>query len=192
MPLEFRPKFDKIVELLLYLAHKRPGTDKYWAMKLFYLADREHLVRHGRPITSEAYFALKFGPVASKAMDLIEGDPRVFAEAGLEHGLPFDVVQRERPGQRPIQSIGKPHREVDADVFSRSDLAVFDEILKLYGDASFDKLYQTTHAHMAWKRAWEGRLTGTSRAPIPYSEMIDSADRRRQIEDDFASVSARM
>ena len=39
MPLKFHPKFDKIVELLLYLAHKRPDADKYQAVKFFYLAD---------------------------------------------------------------------------------------------------------------------------------------------------------
>ena len=49
MPLEFKPKLDKIVELLLYLAYVRPGADKYQVVKLFYLADREHLIRFGRP-----------------------------------------------------------------------------------------------------------------------------------------------
>src|ERR1700688_4962714 len=44
MPLEYRPKIEKIVELLLYLAHKRPGADKYQAVKFFCLADREHLL----------------------------------------------------------------------------------------------------------------------------------------------------
>ena len=43
MPLTFRPKIDKIIEALLYLAHKRPGADKYQAVKFFYLADRDHL-----------------------------------------------------------------------------------------------------------------------------------------------------
>ena len=62
MPLIFKPKLDKVIELLLYLAHKRPGADKYQASKFFYFADREHLARFGRPISYEPYFALWYGP----------------------------------------------------------------------------------------------------------------------------------
>jgi hypothetical protein len=39
----------------LYLASKRPGVDKYQAVKFFYLADREHLNRFGRPITFDSH-----------------------------------------------------------------------------------------------------------------------------------------
>jgi Protein of unknown function (DUF4065) len=63
MALKFRPKTEKIVELMLYLAHKRPDADKYQAVKFFYLADREHLIRYGRPITFENYYAMEYGPV---------------------------------------------------------------------------------------------------------------------------------
>lgn len=68
MPLTFQPKLDKIVELLLYLAHTRPGADKYQAVKFFYLADREHIRRYGRPITFGDYVAMSYGPVASNAL----------------------------------------------------------------------------------------------------------------------------
>jgi len=90
MPLEFQPKLDKILELLLYLAHKRPGADKYQAVKFFYLADREHLRRYGRPITFEHYFAMWYGPVASNALDFINKNKRTMERAGLE-SLPFET-----------------------------------------------------------------------------------------------------
>jgi uncharacterized phage-associated protein len=66
------------------LAHARPNADKYQAVKFFYLADREHLARHGRPITNEAYYALWYGPVASHALDLLNNDAFVLKQAGLE------------------------------------------------------------------------------------------------------------
>src|SRR5271169_2700439 len=133
MPLDFRPKLDKIVELLLYLAHVRPDADKYQAVKFFYLADREHLNRHGRPITHEAYFALPYGPVASKAMDLLEEDHWTMTEAGIET-LPFET-ERTMRDDRPITYIRAPKREVNRALFSKSDLKVFDEIIMKYGES---------------------------------------------------------
>src|SRR5580700_6207804 len=91
MPLKFRPKLDKIVELLLYMAHQCPGADKYQAVKFFYLADREHLARFGRPITYDNYYALWYGPVASKALDLIEGDKWLMKAAKIKV-LPFKTT----------------------------------------------------------------------------------------------------
>ncbi len=109
MQFEFRPKLDKIVELLLYLAHLRPNADKYQAAKFFYLADKEHLSRYGRPITSEAYFALPYGPVASNAMDFLEGDEIVMKSAGID-ALPFAVETVQIKG-KPIVYIRQPLRE---------------------------------------------------------------------------------
>src|SRR5436190_7723614 len=90
MPLEFKPKYDKIVELLLYLAHKRPDADKYQAVKFFYLADREHINRYGRPISFEKYYAMSYGPVASTVLDLLNGNLGPAKSAGINE-LPFTV-----------------------------------------------------------------------------------------------------
>jgi uncharacterized phage-associated protein len=187
MPLQFKPKIEKILELLLYLAHVRPNADKYQAVKFFYLADREHLNRYGRPITQEAYFALPFGPVASTAMDLIERDHRTMHEAGIE-SLPFrfdDVVSNGKT----ITYIREPLREVDRSLFSESDLHVFDEIIRKYGDKSFDDLFNITHEHFAYRRAWGRRKPGTRRAPMRYEDMIEEVDRRATILEDIGPVA---
>lgn len=190
MPLEFRPKLDKILELLLYLASARPGADKYQAVKFFYLADREHLIRYGRPITQEAYFALKYGPVASTAMDLLNGSEVVLQRAGID-SLPFRTEEVARPGQAPLLYLREPLRDVDFDVFSKSDIKVFDEILGKYGKMSFDELYRVTHDHVAYKKAWDKRGAGKA-SPMAYEDMIESADLRSKILEDFGSVSAHM
>ncbi|MEX0851949.1 MAG: Panacea domain-containing protein, partial [Bauldia sp.] len=94
MPLKFRPKIDKIVELLLYLAHKRPDADKYQAVKFLYLADKEHLNRYGRPLTYEVYYAMDYGPVASVTLDLLNGKLGALQAIQADR-LPFEteVVQ---------------------------------------------------------------------------------------------------
>ena len=100
MPLRFRPKVEKIVELLLYLAHKRPGADKYQAVKFFYLADRAHLNRYGRPISFEKYYAMSYGPVGSTVLDLLNGNLGPAKEAGID-----DFHSRQNQGRRRMDAI---------------------------------------------------------------------------------------
>ncbi|AOG06789.1 Panacea domain-containing protein [Bosea sp. RAC05] len=192
MPLDFQPNLPKIVELLLYLAHRKPGADKYQAVKFFYLADREHLARYGRPITSERYFALTYGPVASTAKDLLERNAYVMRAAGIDD-LPFELAEKARggPERRPIVVLGTPKRDVDLDLFSRSDLRVFDEILAKYGDYNFDQLFKLTHNHEAYKRAWNGRGSA-NRAPMKYEEMIEDKHAREAIVVDVGQVASHL
>lgn len=188
MPVDFKPKLDKIVELLLYLAHARPGADKYQAVKFFYLADRAHINRHGRPITQEAYFALPYGPVASKAMDLLNGDTWTMRDAGIEE-LPFATETLQVAG-RPITYIRAPRRDVNFDLFSKSDIRVFDEILAEYGGKSFQELYQLTHGHFAYRRAWTNRKPGANRSEMFYEDMIEDATKKEAFLEDIAPVAA--
>jgi uncharacterized phage-associated protein len=190
MPLEFRPKLDKIVELLLYLAHVRPNADKYQAVKFLYLADKEHLIRHGRPITGETYFALPYGPVASKAMDLLEGDYRTLRDTGIET-LPFST-EAIMVGKKAITYIREPLREVDFSLFSKSDIRVFDEIIKEYGHRTFEQLFELTHDHFAYKRAWNSRKHGSKRSPMRYEDMIEPETRRAEIIEDIAPIAMHM
>jgi uncharacterized phage-associated protein len=183
--LTFKPKLDKIVELLLYLAHKRPGADKYQAVKFFYLADREHLNRYGRPISFETYFALPYGPVASNAMDLLEREPRALKAAGIED-LPFKTEDKNG-----ITYIREPTRAVDTELFSRTDLQVFDEILDKYGQLSFDELFKLTHGHAAYTNAWEKRGFG-NRSLMEYADMVEDQKKRAAMEEDLAPIAAKM
>lgn len=191
MSLEFRPNLEKIVELLLYLAHKKPGADKYQAVKFFYLADREHLVRYGRPITFENYFALPYGPVASKAKEFLEHDRWTMRSAGIT-SLPFETHTVQRKGPVPdLVVLGEPLRAVDEDIFSRSDLRVFDEILEKYGHLTFSQLYDLTHDHYAYKRAWRDR-GHMNAAPMLYEEFVEDEKLRQQLIEDIGPVAARL
>lgn len=192
MALKFRPNLAKIVELLLYLAHKKPGADKYQAVKFFYLADREHINRYGRPITSEVYFALRYGPVASKAKELLEQDKWTMRAAGLKE-LPFETKQISRlgPDKSDLIVIGAPKRDVDLDLFSRSDLRIFDEIIERYGDLDFDALYTLTHNHFAYKRAWANR-GHSQRGEMTYDDMIESPEQRARLVSDIGPIAAHL
>jgi uncharacterized phage-associated protein len=192
--LKFQPKIDKIVELLLYLAHVRPGADKYQAVKFFYLSDREHLIRYGRPITYDYYYALSYGPVASTTLDLLNADtPEKLKILGVSE-LPFATEKGKVRGSGKDNDtvfIREPHRRINREIFSKSDLKVFDEIIKEYYDASFDDLFKVTHNHYAYFNAWKTRRHGR-RAEMFYEEMIDDHRKRDEMIEDLASVSRHM
>ncbi len=186
MALKFQAKLDKIAELLLYLAHVRPGADKYQAVKFFYLADREHLIRYGRPITFDVYYALSYGPVASNTLDLLNKKAR---------DLPFETTIRKLPNGSETVVIGKPKRPFNGDLFSTSDLRIFDEIIHKYGSMTFDQLYELTHEHNAYKKAWDNRGYA-NRAEMDYADiiedMVEDPQKRAAIIDDLIPVSAHM
>ncbi|MCX7313464.1 MAG: Panacea domain-containing protein [Alphaproteobacteria bacterium] len=195
MPLKFRPKLDKIVELLLYLAKRRPGADKYQAVKFLYLTDREHFQRYGRPITFDDYYAMWYGPVASNALDLLHEDYWTLRRAGI-NSLPFKTergyVKFKSGKDTETVFIRAPLRAVNDSIFSKSDIEVFDEIIEKYGDASFDELFEMTHKHPAYLNAWNNKPEGQKRAPMAYDDMIEDEVRRKSLVADLAAVSAKM
>ena len=184
MPLHSRPRFDKIIELLLLLAHEMPGADKYQAVKFLYLADREHLLRYGRPITREHYYALWYGPVASHAMDLLEGDKITFRQAGIDH-LPFRTEVAKDHRGKDITYIREPLRAINEDVLSDSDVEIFRNVVQANRDKNFESLMNMTHDHVAYKKAWNSRGL-RNRAPMQYEDMIEDEQRRSDLlEDDY-------
>jgi hypothetical protein len=78
---------EKFPHALSYLLTKAGPSTRLRIMKLVYLADRIHLVRHGRPIVGGRYVALGQGPVASLALDILED---LEAIKGEEQGLQVD------------------------------------------------------------------------------------------------------
>jgi uncharacterized phage-associated protein len=191
MPLNFQPKIEKIVELLLYLAHLRPDRDKYQAVKLFYLADREHLRRYGRPITHEAYYALDYGPVASNALDLLNGNLGALKVVGMD-SLPFRTEIANDSQGKPTTYIREPKRAVNLDLFSKSDLRVFEEIVKEHGGKNFNELFELTHNHLAYKKAWDSKPFFMKRAAMLYEDMIDDDAQRAALVEDLESIAANM
>ncbi len=60
----------KCLEAVVYVARAIP--DRHRIMKALYLADKCHLQRYGRLIYSDAYRAMKYGPVPSRALDTVK------------------------------------------------------------------------------------------------------------------------
>lgn len=147
----FTPKPDKLADSILYLAHKGIELDQYKAVKLLYLADREHLRRFGRPITFDNYVAMKYGPVGSNAYDWLRSKKAL----GISPAdLPFSVSKLGT-----FFYVVGPKREIEREIFSKSDLMVLDQTVEKYGQMSFKQLFELTHEHFAYDRAWKNKKT---------------------------------
>src|SRR5262249_20269010 len=140
------------------------------------------------------YYALWYGPVASNVLDLLNGVSPISLGA-KEKALPFKTemgrVKTKSGNVTETTFIREPTRPVNVEMFSKSDLQVFDQILSEYGNASFDDLYNETHKHFAYSNAWENRRHG-DRAEMFYDEMIDDEARRMELVEDISPIAARM
>ena len=62
----------KATEAAAFLLSRSDQTMNYMKLiKLLYLADREALIRWGRPISTDRYVSMKHGPVLSNVLNLI-------------------------------------------------------------------------------------------------------------------------
>ena len=178
--IRFQPKIDKIKEVILYLAHQTDiELTRYRVVKLVYLADLLHLNRHGRPITYDHVVAMKNGPVPSTTYDILNQDRR----RKLNYGkMPFDYVQR---GERNY--IENPKREVNERLFSKSDLKALEETVREHGKKTFRELFDLTHEHTGYKRAWK-RKGAKNSVPIPFEDLIEENEGKAQLVEDLRAT----
>jgi len=81
------------IETIFYILKKIGPADKIKLIKLVYLADKYHLLRYGRTVTGDEYFAMENGPVASTLKDVLSfndiyltEDERSYLESLIERG----------------------------------------------------------------------------------------------------------
>ncbi len=64
---------DKANQAILWLLEAQGGKiDKLKLVKELYLADKEHLLRYGRPIIGGQYYAMPHGPVSTELLKHID------------------------------------------------------------------------------------------------------------------------
>lgn len=146
--ISFDPKPQKFAAATGYLAERIPGVTKKQICKLMFFADKDHLLRFGRTITGDTYFALEQGPVPSKGLDAINGrGDQSFIDAirtvGHLEGWEF------RLDAAP-----------DLGALSKSDIAILDQIIERYGRFPAWKLEKLSHEDPAWLKAPQnGRMS---------------------------------
>src|SRR5579864_4950925 len=104
MAVQFKFDFEKFLAVLQYMAWKSvPELDKYKICKLLFLADKYHLVQYGRPIIGDRYCALRYGPVPSHSLDLLNDVIKAesTAESNSEVRAMMGALELDRRYQNP-------------------------------------------------------------------------------------------
>jgi len=125
------------------------------AGKLVYLSDRLHLRSYGRSITNDTYVAMKNGPVPSKTKDI------VLKSAWFEpEVIEYTNTYLSDPKDFSFNSI----KNVDLNVFSKTDIKVMDEVYDYYGIRDQYELSEYSHYFPEWKRYENDLKSGVAKS----------------------------
>lgn len=139
-----------------YLLSRLGGTsDKIKLMKLLYLADRDHFLAHGRPITGDVQYALPHGPVPSCTLNLLSG------QDAEQNDFVFRHIESTN---RTFNLVCDP----GATCLGETDRAVLDAVLAKYGKLHTGAIRNLTHKLPEYV---ECEVEGSS-APIPYEVIL--------------------
>lgn len=161
MAVQFNFDFEKFLAVVQYMAWKSvPELDKYKICKLLFLADKFHLVQYGRPIIDDRYCALRYGPVPSHSLDLLNEAIRTedTSQAGPEILEMLAVLELDRRYQYPRFSSKKSPA---FHSLSKSDVMVLDHIIEKYGARDFNSLKSLTHTMYAYRKIWDATPNST-------------------------------
>ncbi len=153
-----RPRFreDKATQAAAVLLREQGGKMNYMKLlKLLYLADREALVRWGRPITYDAYVSMRNGPVLSRTYEMIsEGVPPGRAS------LWRDCISQ--PADYSVSLIA----ECPTDQLSTAEEDLLAEVYREYGHLNRWQLVDLCHTLPEWTDP------GDSAIPIDYEAIL--------------------
>ncbi len=160
--------YRKATQALNYFAKKAGGKiTKLNVLKLVYLADRYHLRKYGRPIFSDAYWAMEWGPVASSVKDITE-----FSGSEEEISYANNYIAPLAGESHPtIQSI-KPE---DVNVFSDSDVEALEFVQNTFAKLSLTEILKECHKYPEWKKFEEALKSKTvSRELMSYADFFEN------------------
>lgn len=142
--MNFHVDKDKVLEALVYVIDQAGELTPFFAGKILYFADVDHLRKFGRPITGDSYYALENGPVPTFAYDILKGG---VAEPTKSSAMGALSHQKRK---HPTFSV---KRKADLSFFSKTDLECLDHAIEHCLRHSFGEISDETHGHVAWTNA---------------------------------------
>jgi uncharacterized phage-associated protein len=156
-----RFQFDekKGLEALTYIAAAWPRITAFYASKVLFFAEKEHLNKYGRPIVADTFIAMPNGPVPSTLYNFIKG---VWDQAGDPEAIRSAI----KFTQEPYPTV-TARRQPDLSALSASDIECLDHAIAFCKARSFSALSRLTHQERAWAEA-------PANGPMDYEAMIES------------------
>ncbi|MBI1882847.1 MAG: SocA family protein [Chlamydiae bacterium] len=152
-PIRFKFDNEKFIACLTLLASKIRDLDKLKAVKLLYYADKYHLVRYGRPILGDVYFHLDYGPVPSKALDIINEAISPYKIPNIQQSN-LELFKRYlKVNTQSKHPTFEPKKAPDLDCLSESEQESLHNTIQKYGHLSWNKLITSTHKEAPWNKS---------------------------------------
>lgn len=170
-PIEFVFDNQKTIEVILYIANRRPDPTIRDIVKLIYLADKTSLENYGRFVTGDRYVAMRQGPVPSNTYDL------------LKEGRGTDAFGFSIEYEYHL----KPWRDADKDEFSESDIVCLEQTMQAFGHFPSWKLMQETH-DATWAEVWRAATVGS--VPIPVEGIVELFEGSEELLDYLENINS--
>lgn len=178
----------KVVQMAAIFTQKQGGRINVLKLtKLLYLADREAVAKHGRPISYDRPVSMPHGPVLSCTLDLLNGFAGGPAGAQWEEWVScrsnYDV------------SVNRLFSRADLDELSDADLEVLEGVWRKFGHMDRWTLSEWTHEHCSEWQDPHGsskpieevsRLIAVGIAAKEAQELADEVEAEREIDAQFA------
>jgi len=160
--------YKKATQALNFFAREKDGKiNKMKAIKLLYLADRLHIRKYGRPIIWDEYWAMKLGPVGSRAKKVAELNvPAHFLSYAQKYIKPTDGKKRAFISLKPV----------DTDIFSKTDVECLEKVNSVFGDRDQFELAELTHQYPEWKKYAKELGTGKKRVAMNNEDFFAEAN----------------
>jgi len=131
--LRFKFSAEKFANAVAYLSEQCPHSTKLTICKQLYFADKQHLVRYGRPITGDHYWRLEHGQIPTRGLNMLRSKAAPHENALLQRFVSVNgnSVQLKQQANRKV--------------FSKSDLEVLNWVIEKYGRVSATRLRQMAH-----------------------------------------------
>lgn len=152
----------KSAQMAAYLAQQsKDPVDKLKLIKLIYLTEREFLARHLLPMTLDEFYSMKNGPVASSALDGLNGRlNKAFWEKWIKNK------------SNKISAVKVRSRD-EFDDLSDADIEVLNAVWAEFGSYTTSQIWQHVHTKCPEYQAVEqGRL------PISYNDLLTALQKQ--------------
>lgn len=156
---KLRPNLKRILESILFLianAENEKDGDyltQYEIVKSLFIADKMHLEVYGRPITFDNYTAMKNGPVASQAYNMLK--PDFDGGKHFEENWPIWTSESSPADGNNARKFHRLKRQPNVRALSESDRTTLLEALEIVKSLEFGGVRDLTHKDAAYVAAWK-------------------------------------
>jgi uncharacterized phage-associated protein len=149
-----------IIEALHYILKGLGKADKIKLVKLMYLADKYHLIRYGRTISNDDYYAMEHGPVGTTVKDVLSLDSFNISSKGYKYASKLLRKIDENIFE------ANPDANISFDMLSETDREALDFVINEFGKMRQWQLRDYTHKYPEWyqyKALFQNRRTKRER-----------------------------